>query len=102
MATFRKNQKGEWVVFGTVSEVKPGKVLVEKRGGQKNMVEVASVGRPFFANGQQMVYGYLAPKAPKAEPVVEADEDPEVTAEMMAERAIEMQEAGFDMSSVDF
>lgn len=111
MATFRKSSKGEWVVFGTLIEVKPGKVRVEKKGGGVSFVEVASVGRPFSANGQQMVYGYIAPKgeasAPKAAPVkVEHSFDEgnqaeydlaqqEMDADIMAERKMATQDCGF-------
>jgi hypothetical protein len=83
MATFRRNGAGEWVVFGTPDEVKPGKVRVERKDRTVRFVDVVGVGRPFSANGRTMVYGYLtaradeapAPKpapAPVAEPVESA------------------------------
>lgn len=66
MATqFRKNNRGLWVVMGTTSEVRIGRVLVQKADGTKTSVEVASVGVPFFVKGSKMVYGYIADKVVK-------------------------------------
>lgn len=64
MATFRRTKDDEWVVQGTVDEVRPGKVSVERKDGSTRVVDVESVGRPFNRNGVQMVYGYLAKKPP--------------------------------------
>jgi hypothetical protein len=96
MASFRKNNKGEWVVFGTVAEVQPGKVMVEKKDGRRQPVIVSGLGIPFMANGQRMVYGYIAPKAPKAAPEVQAPKgapmglNDEIQAEMDWEARSEM------------
>ncbi len=73
MATFRRNGAGEWVVFGTPDEVRPGKVRVERKDRTVRYVDVVSVGRPFAASGRQMVYGYLKARedeeaAPAPEP----------------------------------
>jgi hypothetical protein len=82
MATFRKNTKGEWVVYGTTSEVRVGKVTVSKKDGPSKTVTVTSLGAPFRANGVAMVYGYLgATKSatPRPTPVATAapvTEDP--------------------------
>lgn len=95
MNTFRKNKAGEWVVMGSVSEVRIGKVRVERKDRSVRTVDVVSVGRPFSANGTMMVYGYLnaahnkeAP-APKAEVEVDQEALDEVAAETQAERAAE-------------
>lgn len=105
MNTFRKNNKGEWVVFGTASDVRVGKVLVERKDGSKRTVEVASVGTPFRANGQMMVYGYIAPKGAKPAPApvavdreVEEERETEMDAEIAAERQMALDEAGFGRS----
>lgn len=105
-ATFRKNKQGEWVVFGPASVVRPGRVAVTKKDGRVQSVEIESVGRPFFANGQQMVYGYIAKKAPKSAPKVEtapesAQGEAEMDAELAAERAMALGEAGFDSRYAD-
>lgn len=86
MASFRKNNKGEWVVFGTVAEVKPGRVMVEKKDGRRQPVIVSGLGTPFMANGQRMVYGYIAPKgevqAPKGAPIKTWDVGEELQAKL--------------------
>lgn len=69
MATFRKTNQGEWVVFGTLDEVVVGTVMVTKKGQTKLApVNVERVGKPFSVDGRQMVYGYLAPKGAKSAP----------------------------------
>lgn len=105
MNQFRKNGNGEWVVFGTVSEVRVGAVQVQRKDQSVQTVTVESLGRPFSANGKQMVYGYIAKKAPKAAPkpapvaaVTEpfgspvygrSEEQDEMAAELAAEMAAE-------------
>ena len=74
MATFRKNRSGEWVVYGTVTEVTVGKVRVERKDGGVRWVNVGSVGTPFMAGGTMMVYGHISnakpePKVAKVNPV---------------------------------
>ena len=88
MATFRKNKQGVWVVFGTVSEVGIGKVRVSRKDGSVRSVNVASVGRPFTANGQAMVYGYLEARDNDEAPV-QAPVDDEALIEAAAEAAAE-------------
>jgi hypothetical protein len=76
MATFRRMGSGEWVVCGTVEEVRVGKVRVSRKDNSVRTVDVASVGRPFRAfDGKQMVYGYL-----KARGETEAAPPPQATA----------------------
>jgi len=100
MAQYRKNKAGEWVVFGSVSEVVVGRVLVSKKDGTKKYEAVASVGKPFYADGRQMAYGYIAKRASK--PVVA--EDFETLGASEAEHAMTL--AGNDKGdlsgSVDF
>lgn len=62
--TYRKTGKGEWVAFGPASVIRAGAtVTVTKRGGETKTEHITSVGKPFTADGQQMVYGYLAASA---------------------------------------
>jgi len=96
MATFRKSKQGEWVVFGTVSEVRVGKVRVERKDGSVRSVSVVSVGRSFQANGTTMVYGYLnaahnqeVPAAKAAEVEVDEEALDEAACEAQAERQAE-------------
>lgn len=63
MASYRKTRDEQWVVCGTVSEVRVGQVTVTKASGETKTEQVVSLGRPFTADGKQMVYGYLAPKS---------------------------------------
>jgi len=62
--TYRKTKTGEWVAYGPASLVCPGFVTVTKRSGEAKQELVERVGRPFTAEGVEMVYGYLAAKAP--------------------------------------
>jgi|GEM_PF-3236422 len=58
--TYRRTQRGEWVAFGPASAIRAGTtVTVTKASGETKNERIASAGRPFTANGQQMVYGYL-------------------------------------------
>lgn len=61
--TYRKTRQGEWVAFGPADAVKVGAVTVTKKDGTTKTERVERVGRPFEANGRQMVYGYLAPRS---------------------------------------
>jgi len=67
MVTFRKNKSGEWVVFGPVSEVVVGKVWATRKDGRRRPVDVTGLGRPFSANGEMCVYGYIGTSRPPAE-----------------------------------
>ena len=62
--TYRKTKTGEWVAYGPASLVLPGFVTVTKKSGEAKQELVERVGHPFTAEGVQMVYGYLAAKAP--------------------------------------
>ena len=63
--SYRKTGKGEWVAYGPASQIIAGTtVTVTKASGETKTELVESVGRSFTANGQQMVYGYLAKSAP--------------------------------------
>lgn len=59
MITYRKTRHGEWVAYGPASEVRPGQVTVQTKGGKRKLETVTSVGRPFRVDGKEMVYGYL-------------------------------------------
>lgn len=62
--TYRKTGKGEWVAYGPASEIIAGTtVTVTKASGETKTETIESVGRPFTAQGQQMVYGYLGKSA---------------------------------------
>lgn len=60
-ATYRKTKQGEWVVYGSAREVKPGAtVYVATKAGKRKPETIVSVGKPFQApNGDRCVYGYL-------------------------------------------
>lgn len=59
--TYRKTRQGEWVAFGPASLISAGAVVtVTKRSGETKTERITSSGRPFIANGTEMVYGYLA------------------------------------------
>lgn len=60
--TYRKTKTGEWVAYGPAATVRPGPVTVTKRDGSTKTEHIETVGKPFLANGQQMVYGYLTPQ----------------------------------------
>jgi hypothetical protein len=65
--TFKKTQRGEWAVCGPVSAVREGtEVTVTKRSGDTKRVYIERTGREFQVDGKAMVYGYIAPSAPKA------------------------------------
>jgi hypothetical protein len=67
--TYRKTKAGTWVAYGPLCAIQPGKtVTVAKRDGTTKQELIASIGRPFTANGQQMVYGYLTPKTQAHQP----------------------------------
>ena len=58
--TYRKTGKGEWVAYGPASIITAGAtVTVTKRDGSTKAEYIASTGRPFTADGRQMVYGYI-------------------------------------------
>jgi hypothetical protein len=63
-AQFRRTQDGTWVVFGSVDEVKRGKVRVQKKDGRMSDVMVTRLGRPFNVNGIPHVYGYFESEKP--------------------------------------
>jgi hypothetical protein len=59
--TYRKTKDGQWVAFGPASEIQANTIVtVTKRDGTTKREMIASVGKPFTANGQQMVYGYIS------------------------------------------
>jgi hypothetical protein len=65
--TYRKTKAGQWIAYGPVTAITAGAIIrVSKRSGETKLEQIASVGRPFEADGQQMVYGYLAPPRPAA------------------------------------
>lgn len=63
--TYRKTKKGEWVVCGPTSSVRPGSAItVTKKSGETKTEQVERVGRPFRSGGVELVYGYLAARRP--------------------------------------
>lgn len=59
--TYRKTKTGEWVVYGPAAVIEPGRTVdVTKRDGTRKAETIERVGKPFAADGRQMVYGYLA------------------------------------------
>jgi len=62
MAQYRKTKKGDWVVFGPTSEVKPGRVTVTKKNGSTKTEVVDTVGKSFDVNGVPHCYGYIQEK----------------------------------------
>ena len=63
---YRKNKRGEWVVFGPAHLVQPGMVTVTCKNGSRKTEVVESTGKPFDVNGVPHVYGYLVPKMENA------------------------------------
>lgn len=60
-----RNTKRGWVVYGPADRVTAGAdVQVTKANGEVKSERITSVGRPFQADGQTMIYGYLAEPAP--------------------------------------
>lgn len=60
--TYRKTRAGAWVAYGPSYAIKAGAtVTVAKRDGTTKQETITSVGKTFTADGQSMVYGYLAP-----------------------------------------
>jgi len=58
---YRKTKTGTWVAFGPAAVITAGATItVTTRAGVVHAEHVVSVGRPFAADGAQMVYGYLA------------------------------------------
>lgn len=62
LVTFRRSRGNGWVICGPVDVVKVGPVVVTKKDGTTDTVEVVSVGRPFNTDKGQMAYGYLPKK----------------------------------------
>ena len=61
--SYRKTQKGEWVVMGPASQITAGTtVKVSKKDGSSKTEFIAKVGNPFSTAQGQMVYGYVAPR----------------------------------------
>lgn len=61
--TYRKTKSGTWAVMGPVDTIRAGAtVTVTKRDGSMKTEEIKSVGRSFDRDGQQMAYGYPAPR----------------------------------------
>jgi hypothetical protein len=57
--TYRRTKSGAWAVYGPTTHVKTGAtVTVTKKNGDTKQETIASVGKPFTVDGQQMVYGY--------------------------------------------
>lgn len=85
---FRKTRRDEWAAFGPADLVKPGPVLITRRGEVVERV-VTSVSRPFDKDGVPYCFGYLAPagtapsSAPTA-PVVVTDEFPPTAEQQVA------------------
>ncbi len=68
--TYRKTKTGQWVAYGPAATLQAAvrdghKVRVTKRSGDVDEVTLTGLGKPFFANGQQVVYGYIASRATK-------------------------------------
>ncbi len=64
--TYRKTKQGEWVAYGpaAILGTGPGTVVnVRTKSGGIKTEHIARCGRPFEVSGEQMVYGYIAPKA---------------------------------------
>ena len=47
MASWTKDKEGQWIVIARESEVMGSQVIVTKRNGEKQVVTVSSVSRPF-------------------------------------------------------
>jgi hypothetical protein len=61
--TYRKTKTGEWVAYGLASRIQPDYlVTIVKANGDTDYRTVERTGRPFTVGGQEMVYGYLAPR----------------------------------------
>ncbi len=63
--TYRKTKTGQWVAYGPAAALQAAvrdghRVRVTRRSGDVDEVTLTGLGKPFAANGQQMVYGYLA------------------------------------------
>lgn len=66
--SYRKTQSGEWVAFGPADALRSNTtVTITKRDGTTKTEHIVRIGRPFSANGRQMVYGYIAPKARRSQ-----------------------------------
>lgn len=68
--TIKTNRQGQRVVYGTTSEVRIGQVMAAEStwGGRLTQVQIVSLGRPFTAEGREMVYGYLTQPAASQRP----------------------------------
>lgn len=65
---YRKTKQQKWVAYGPASIVLAGHtVTVTKASGETKQELIESVGRPFTADGVQMVYGYIAEHATRHE-----------------------------------
>ena len=67
--TYRKTKQGEWVAYGpaAILGTGPGTVVnVRTKSGGIKTEHIARCGRPFSVDGQQMVYGYIAPRSPRS------------------------------------
>lgn len=62
---YRKTKAGQWVAYGPAAILRPGEVVVTKRDGSTKVELVERLGRPFEVDGVEMVYGYLATRAPR-------------------------------------
>jgi len=68
MASYRKTKDEQWVVCGTVAEVRVGTVTVTKASGETKQEQVVSLGKPFQTDKGLLVYGYLQAKGASASP----------------------------------
>ncbi len=72
--SYRRTQRGDWVVMGPVSQVQPrSNVTVTKKDGSTKVEFITKVGSPFSTAQGQMVYGYLAPRTVRTESDLEDD-----------------------------
>lgn len=61
---YRKTKAGGWVAYGNIAHVRLGTITVTKSDGTTKTETVVSLGAPFVAEGQNMIYGYLAGSRP--------------------------------------
>jgi hypothetical protein len=60
--TYRKTKAGQWVAFGPVDALTPGRtVTVTKKSGETKTETIDRVGKSFAVDGRIMAYGYLRP-----------------------------------------
>ena len=57
---FRRNRKGDWVVFGPAADMQIGPNAVTTKSGAVQTVDIYDMGRTFEVDGVEMCYGYHA------------------------------------------